>query len=87
MLANSQSNTNNNLFYIQVHTTGNNSYWYRYTKSSDWIGTEDCIGDNALPTAVTIFKAKQIIAKDKKEDEGCTYFLILATSTPIQIIE
>jgi len=80
-------NTDSNLFYVQVHDL-DCSYWCKKIKSTvNWIDTTDCRKNKVLPTALTIFKAKQIIAKDKKKDEGCTYYLIPATSTPIQIIE
>jgi len=72
------------LFYIQVHTEAN-SYWYRQSNvTGQWISHDEC-KRNELPTALNIFEAKRIIAKDKEDDPECVYFLIPATNK-IQII-
>ena len=73
------------LYYIQVYIESD-SYWYIDSKKGNWISSQECIS-YVVPTAVNIFEAKQIISKDKKEEEGSVYFLIPTTSSPIQIIE
>jgi len=74
------------LYYVQVHIE-EDSYWYTDTKELNWISSRGC-ANGIGPTAVDIFKAKQIILRDKEEEKAeAIYYIIPTTSSPIQIIK